>query len=64
MFVIAQAYDNYCRERADGAGRSAATAEGKFGHAMRVSGVAVTITSLTDFASFGLGATTVSRRTI
>ena len=55
MFVIMQSWNNL------GAGKHSKTLalEDKFGLAMQHAGVAITITSLTDFLAFAIGATTV-----
>ena len=53
MFVIMQAFDNLDKvEREEQLGR-------KLGLTMKNAGVAITITSVTDFVAFGIGASTI-----
>lgn len=51
MFVIVQSFNNV--------GKSGKDNQERFGLAMRNSGAAVTVTSLTDFIAFAVGASTV-----
>lgn len=53
MFVIAQAWNNFARTK------KSLSDEVKFGITMEKAGVAITVTSLTDFLAFAVGSTTV-----
>ena len=55
MFVMVQAFRNVM----DGPG-SALPLDERFGLAMKYAGVTITVTSVTDFIAFAIGATTVS----
>lgn len=58
MFVIVQAFNNFCDATASK--KPLMAIEEKFAQAMRASGVAITVTSVTDFAAFAIGAVGVS----
>ena len=55
MFVMVQAFKNVM----DGPG-STLPLEERFGLAMKYAGVTITVTSVTDFIAFAIGASTVS----
>lgn len=57
MFVIIQAWNKFAEHRKD------LTKVEKFGETLQRAGVAITVTSLTDFMAFAIGASTVRPKT-
>lgn len=56
MFVIMQSWNNLAEDE------KSISLEDRFGMTMQHAGVAITITSLTDFLAFAIGATTVQHQ--
>ncbi len=59
MFVTTQAFRNV-----ENSPNRHLSLEKRFGLTMKHAGVAITVTSLTDFIAFAIGATTVRRSTL
>ena len=59
MFVVARAYDVCTSDSSDASAANSVIVGDRISRAMRVSGVAITVTTLTDFLAFATGGTTV-----